>query len=82
MAAPIGDLLSPLQLGFGTAKIAEAAVHVGRLFLANSASDKVLLKLNFKNAFNSVRRDKMLEAVQDLSLRLWGIQETQLCVFW
>lgn len=33
----------------------------------NLPSGHALLKLDFKNAFNSVRRDKMLKAVQELT---------------
>ena len=38
-----------------------------RFYLRNIGSNKVLLKLDFRNAFNSIRRDKMLEAVQHLA---------------
>ena len=60
-------LLSPRQLGYGVSKGAEAAVHAARFYLRNIGSNKVLLKLDFTNAFNSIRRDKMLEAVQRLA---------------
>ena len=49
----MATLLSPGQLGYGVSK------GVG--------PNKVLLKLDFTNAFNSIRRDKMLEAVQRLA---------------
>ena len=49
----------------------EAAVHAARLYLLNLNPNHVLLKLDFRNAFNSVRRDKMLEAVQDLAPELF-----------
>ena len=63
----LADLLSPRQLGYGIKGGAEAIVHAGRKFLQSSASDHVLLKLDFRNAFNSIRRDKMLEAVRELA---------------
>ena len=60
----MGALLSPVQLGYGTPLGAEAAAHSARRYLANLHPDHVILKLDFKNAFNSIRRDKMLEAVK------------------
>ena len=46
---------------------AEAAVHSARLFLHNLKPQQVLLKLDFKNAFNSLRRDKLLATVRVLA---------------
>ena len=63
----MATLLSPRQLGYGVSQGAEAAVHAARFYLRNIGSNKVLLKLDFRNAFNSIRRDKMLEAVQRLA---------------
>ena len=37
-----------------------AAVHAARLYLRESGPDKAIIKLDFKNAFNSIRRDKVL----------------------
>ena len=54
----------PRQLGYGVTNGAEAAVHTPRLYLSEADHDSVMVKLDFKNAFNSIRRDKMLEAVQ------------------
>ncbi len=59
--------LSPLQVGFGTPGGVEAASHAARLFVRHLPSDHVFLKLDFKNAFNSIRRDKMLESLISLS---------------
>eukprot|EP00731_Ephydatia_muelleri_P031989 Em0023g496a len=60
-------LLSSCQLGYGVSKGAEAAVHTVRCYIKSLDSSRVLIKLDFKNAFNSVRRDKMLKAVQQLA---------------
>ena len=60
----MGLLLAPIQLGFGTPLGAEAAVHSARIYLSNLQPDQVLFKLDFKNAFNSIRRDKVLEAAR------------------
>ena len=66
VVSEMSDLLAPRQLGFGVQGGAEAAVHAARLYLANLNPGAALLKLDFKNAFNSIRRDKMLLAVLDL----------------
>ena len=63
----MANLLAPLQLGFGVKRGAEGAVHAARRFLETFQNDQLLLKLNFKNAFNSLRRDKMLQAVEELA---------------
>ena len=60
------NLLAPRQLGYGISGGVEAAVYATRLYLNQLQTNKALIKLDFRNAFNSVRRDKMLEAVQDL----------------
>ena len=45
----------------------ETAVHATRKYLQNIPSEHAMLKLDFRNAFNSVRRDKVLVAVRDLA---------------
>ncbi len=54
LVVSLGSYFSQLQLGFGTPRGAEAAAHAGRLFLNQSPPDHLLLKLDFKNAFNSL----------------------------
>ena len=61
----VGAGLAPLQLGCGVSLGCEAAAHAARLYLQNMPPSHLLLKLDFKNAFNSLRRDKMLEAVKE-----------------
>ena len=51
---------------------AEAAAHSTRAYLNLLPTDHVLLKLDFRNAFNSVRRDKMLEAVKETIPELYA----------
>ena len=51
------DAFSPNQIGFGVTGGAEAAAHATRSFVQNADSTDVLLKLDFSNAFNSMRRD-------------------------
>ena len=59
----MGDLLAPRHLGYGVRNGAEAAVHAARLYLHDTSPGTALLKLDFSNAFNFIRRDKVLEAV-------------------
>ena len=68
--SPMRSLLAPRQLGYGTPRGAEVAVHAARTYLDNLPLDHVLLKLDFSNAFNSVRRDKMLIQVSELAPEL------------
>ena len=51
----VGQYLAPLQLEYGTPLGAEAAIHASRLYL-----HLLHLKLDFRNAFNTVRREKIL----------------------
>ena len=53
----VGAGLAPLQLGCGVSLGCEAAA---RLYLQNMPPSHLLLKLDFKNAFNSLRRDKII----------------------
>ena len=57
--------IQPNQLGVGTPKGAESAIHALRAYLENPISQgKVVLKIDFKNAFNCIRRDKILALVK------------------
>ena len=67
MCDEMAALFFPRQLGYGIANGAEAAVHAARLYLNKADHNTVMVKLDFKNAFNSIRRDKMLEAVQEFA---------------
>jgi len=58
------ELLQPSQLGEGIPRGCEAAVHATRSFIAQTQGQKVLLKLDVKNAFNSIRQDTVLQAAQ------------------
>ena len=59
----MAPLLAPRQLGVGTPGGAEAIVHATWTFLYSASSQQILLKLDFANAFNSVRQNSILEAV-------------------
>jgi hypothetical protein len=60
----IPQILAPHQLGYGIAGGVEAAVHTSRVYLNHLPNEKAMLKVDFRNAFNSIRRDKMLKAVE------------------
>ena len=66
-------LLSPSKLGFGVPHGIEAAVHAGRAYLSTMVAGNAMLKLDFQNAFNTLRRDKMLEAVLDKALSVFPL---------
>ena len=55
--------LPPVQIGVGVSGGCEAAAHAVRAFVQSSVvpGNKVLVKLDMKNAFNTVRRDHFLE---------------------
>ena len=59
----MGSLLRPTQLGYGTRHGAEAAVHAARICLSYLDEGQVMVKLDYSNAFNTIRRDRMLSAV-------------------
>ena len=61
--AKLREMLSPIQLGVGVKGGCEAAVHATRRFLLSMPDSSVVAKLDFTNAFNSIRRDSMLETV-------------------
>ena len=61
--ARLSSHFAPLQLGIGVPGGCEAAVHATRRFIRGMHNDQVLVKLDFTNAFNSLRRDVMLESV-------------------
>ena len=66
----MGTLLAPHQLGYGVPLGAEAAVHAARIILHNLQPGQLIMKVDFRNAFNSLRRDKMVMAVEELVLEL------------
>ena len=52
-------------MGVGVEKGAEICVHAIRSFVCDpSTEDLILFKVDFRNAFNTARRDKILEAVK------------------
>ena len=65
--------LSAIQLGVSFKRGAEAAVHAVRKFITNnidSNDHKIIVKLDMVRAFNSVRRDHVLQACLDRTLEV------------
>ena len=58
-----GTSLSLLQLGVGVRGGCEAAVHAARSYLEECFPGEGVLKIDYKNAFNCVRREVVLNAV-------------------
>ena len=56
------DYFWPFQLGAGVKHGSEAAAHVARDFIECAERDQAFVKIDFANAFNSVRRDVILKA--------------------
>lgn len=57
--------LSPFQLGVGIRSGAEIGAHVGRTFFQDEhETPKLFVKLDFRNAFNELRRDQMLAMIK------------------
>ena len=79
------ELFQPSQLGVGNSHGNEAAVHATRSFVAQTQGEKVLLKLDVKNAFNSIRRDTVLQAAQThlpkIYLFIWDCYSSKTSLF-
>ena len=56
MLKKFGTYFTPIQLGAGAKHSCEAAAHVAREFITDNKDDTVFVKIDFANAFNSVRR--------------------------
>lgn len=61
------QILQPHQVGVCIAGGAEAAVHAVRTFIKPESELKAVVKLDFCNAFNSVRRDLLLRTIREKS---------------
>ena len=59
----MADYFSSIQLGVGTPGGREAAVHATRRYIEAMPDGHVVVKIDFRNAFNSLRRDLMLRSV-------------------
>ena len=68
----VGFELPPQQLGCGVQLGCEAAAHATCLSLQNMPPGHLLLKVDFKNTFNTLKRDKMLESVKQYAPELFA----------
>ena len=59
----IGDFLRPHQLGYATRGGCEAAVHAARHLSSSATEPLVFIKLDIKNAFNTIHRSHVLAEV-------------------
>ena len=75
----IDQALGPHQVRCGRRGGAEAAVHSARAFLNSRSAPTVVVKLDFANAFNSVRRDHMLVQVAQQAPELFNLDEQSYC---
>ena len=60
----LGEKLRPVQLGVSTSGRCEAAAHAARRYASYCRHRTVLLKINMRNAFNSLRRDSFLSGAR------------------
>jgi hypothetical protein len=60
----LSSLLVPLQLGCGARAGLDAAIHSTRDKLYSDVESGIFLKLDFRNAFNTIRRDHIADCLQ------------------
>ena len=82
----IGEYLRPKQVGFNTKGGCEAAVHTCRSYvLKNRKRRKIILKIDFKNAFNCVERDILLKTIKErapsIYAFMWQCYSSTSCLF-
>ena len=70
------DHFLPVQLGVAVSGGCEAAVHAARRFVDSMTEGDSLVKLDFANAFNSIRRDKILSTIIDTIPELYPLCHT------
>ena len=59
----MSSYLSPIQLGIGVPDGSEAAVHSLRRYVNTMGDDDIIVKLEFADAFNTLRRDTLIETM-------------------
>lgn len=70
----LADELRPIQLGVGIAGGCESAAHAVRQYVhSRPQRGDVLVKLDVSNAFNSIRRDHLLETCQSRAPELLNL---------
>ncbi|XP_048488762.1 uncharacterized protein LOC125491265 [Plutella xylostella] len=66
----LSTYLQPLQLGFGSKGGCEAAVHALRTYIEHDGGE-VVLKVDIKNAFNSIDRGTFLTEIKELTPEIY-----------
>lgn len=77
----LSELLRPFQLGFGIEGGCEAIIHAVR-YVAETDHDipMAIIKLDFKNAFNVMFRNRLLEEVKEICPELYPmLQQAYRC---
>ena len=60
----LGEELRPVQLGVSNSGGCEATAHAARRYARDCRHRRVLLKIDMRNAFNSLRRDSFLSVAR------------------
>ena len=68
------------KLGCGISGGGEAIVHEARKYLTSCSDEKILLKLEFANAFNSIHRDQIIAAVANFAPVLYKYVVSSYCL--
>ena len=71
LGAQLGKELRPVQLGFGTPGGCEAAAHAARHYVRTLDRNGMVVKIDMRNAFNTVRRDHFLWQIRELAPSLY-----------
>ena len=74
------SLLIPHQLGFGEKHGAEAIVHSTRIFFDNLQSNEIMIKLVYKDAFNSIFHSGVIAAVEEYAPELLSFVHSLLSI--
>ena len=73
LSTELGQQLRPTQLGYGTRGGCEAAAHSTRQFSQELSKDSAIIKIDMRNAFNSIRRDHFLREVRERAPTLFPL---------
>lgn len=71
IADELSNILRPKQLCFSVKGGWEAAVHAARIFVECSYGAELIIKIDVRNAFNSVLRKMMLQKVKEKFPRIY-----------
>jgi hypothetical protein len=73
LSEALGEELRPVQLGFATKGGCEAAIHATRRYIDHIQGRRVILKIDMRNAFNTIRRDAFLKVARLRAPRLYPL---------